>query len=120
MTLLDRGDRSLAQVATDLGVHPTVLRAWKRKARVEASGGGAHEGSLTTAELVRLRRRVRSLEEDCEIQKKTAVHSAGERTMAGVQRYDHEGGGNGSFSAWPLRLRAGEPMEAMETGTVAQ
>ena len=30
VTLLDRGDRSLAQVAKDLGVHPTVLRAWKR------------------------------------------------------------------------------------------
>ena len=41
VALVDRGDRSLVQVAKDLGVHPTVLRAWKRKARVEASGVGA-------------------------------------------------------------------------------
>jgi transposase len=80
VALVDRGDRSLVQVAKDLGVHPTVLRAWKRKARVEASGGGA-EGSLTTAEreeLVRLRRRVRSLEEDREILKKAAAFFAKE------------------------------------------
>ena len=46
--LTEVGDRSIAQVATDLDLTETALRDWVRKAAIEAGNGPP--GALTAAE----------------------------------------------------------------------
>lgn len=72
------GDRSLTQVARDLGVNASVLQNWKQ--RLNATTGevaGKREESLEQ-ELRRLRRENASLREDREILKKAAAFFAKE------------------------------------------
>jgi transposase len=72
------GDRSLTQVARDLGVNASVLQSWKH--RLNASSDkvtGDREESLEQ-ELRRLRRENASLREDREILKKAAAFFAKE------------------------------------------
>jgi transposase len=64
------GDRSIGQVATDLGLTDSGLREWVRRADVDAGEGPP--GALTTAEqeeLRELRKRVKRLEMEREILK---------------------------------------------------
>ena len=73
------GDRSIGQVAKDLDLTETSLRAWVQQADVDA-GNGAPE-ALTTAEreeLTQLRKQVRRLEMEKEILKKAAAFFAKE------------------------------------------
>jgi transposase len=73
------GDRSVGQVAKDLDLTETSLRAWVQQADVDA-GNGAPD-ALTTAEreeLTQLRKRVRRLEMEKEILKKAAAFFAKE------------------------------------------
>jgi transposase-like protein len=73
------GDRSIGQVAKDLDLTETSLRAWMQQADVDA-GNGAPE-ALTTAEreeLTQLRKQVRRLEMEKEILKKAAAFFAKE------------------------------------------
>jgi transposase len=73
------GDRSIGQVAKDLGLTETALREWVRRA--EADAGTPGEGELTTAErteLAELRRRVKRLETERDILKKAAAFFAKE------------------------------------------
>src|SRR5690349_14683125 len=68
------GDRSIGQVAKDLDLTETALRAWVKQADVDA--GDDPGGALTTAEreeLQRLRRQVRTLEMEREILKKATA-----------------------------------------------
>jgi len=66
---LVRGGRSIADVAESLGVSQQTLRNWSKQVDVEA---GRREGlsSEDKEELMRLRRRVRVLEQEREILKK--------------------------------------------------
>ena len=75
--LVRTSDRSIAQVARDLGVSDQTLRNWIKQADVDA---GKCEG-LTTEEreeLRRLRRENRTLLQEREILKKAAVFFARE------------------------------------------
>jgi transposase len=73
------GDRSIGQVAKDLGVIETSLRDWIRKSKIEVGEGPAD--ALTKAEreeLVRLRRENKRLEMERSILKKAAAFFAKE------------------------------------------
>lgn len=71
------GHRSAGQVARDLDLTETAVRAWVRQAEIDKGKGPA--GALTSAEreeLTQLRREVRELKEDREILKKAAAFFA--------------------------------------------
>ncbi|PZG89815.1 hypothetical protein C1I97_30990 [Streptomyces sp. NTH33] len=61
-------DKTVTEVARDLGVSPEGLRGWVKQAKVDRGEGPA--GALTSAEreeLAQLRRRVRELEKTVDI-----------------------------------------------------
>ena len=73
------GDRSIGQVAKDLGLVETALREWVKRADEE--GAAPPVAALSTAErdeLVRLRKQVKRLEMEREILKKAAAFFAKE------------------------------------------
>ena len=73
------GDRSIGQVAIDLGLTDSALREWVKRAAIDA-GEGPPE-ALTTQEqdeLRELRKRVKRLEMEREILKKAAAFFAKE------------------------------------------
>jgi transposase len=73
------GDRSIGQIARELDLTETALRAWVKQAEIDEGQGPA--GALTTAEreeLVRLRREVKRLEMEREILKKATAFFAKE------------------------------------------
>ena len=74
------GDRTLNQVAKDLGLTESAVRTWVGRAEAEASKA-APAGALAAAErseLQELRRRVKRLEMEREILKKAAAFFAKE------------------------------------------
>ena len=73
------GDRSIKQVAVDLDLTETALRAWVKRA--DADAGKCAPGTLTTAEreeLSRLRRDVKRLQTERDILKAAATFFAKE------------------------------------------
>ena len=76
--LVREGGRDLAEVAKALSVSPESIRHWVKQADLD---NGRRKNGLTTderQELVRLRRRVRDLEEDKVILKKATAFFAAE------------------------------------------
>ena len=76
-----RGDRSIGQIARDLDLTETAVRAWVRQRQVDKGQGPPD--ALTSdekAEIRRLRREVRQLREEREILKKAAAFFAKEST----------------------------------------
>lgn len=77
--LVRSGGRNASQVAQELGLADSLVRAWVRQAEVDAGKGPA--GALTTAEkeeLSRLRKEVKVLRMEREILKKAATFFAKE------------------------------------------
>jgi len=75
------GDRSVGQVAKELDLTETALRAWVKQAALD--DGNGPKDALTSAErdeLAELRRRVKRLEMEREILKKAAAFFAKEST----------------------------------------
>lgn len=73
--------KSVGQVAKDLDLTETALRAWVRQADID--GGKGPPGALTTAEreeMTALRKRVRVLEMEREILKRAATFFAKENS----------------------------------------
>ena len=75
LRLLRRGDRTIPELARDLGVSPQSLRNWSKQVDVDE---GKREGlsSDEREELRRLRRENRILQEEREILKKAAAFFA--------------------------------------------
>jgi transposase-like protein len=79
VALLRTSGKSVPEVARDLGISDQTLRNWLHQADVDAGHG--RPGELTTAEreeLGRLRREVRTLQQEREILKKAAAFFAKE------------------------------------------
>jgi transposase len=77
--LAQSSDRSIPALAADLGVSSEALRHWLRQA--EADAGRGQPAELTTderAELRRLRREVKMLQQEREILRKAAAYFAKE------------------------------------------
>ena len=78
--LVQQGDGNVSQVARDLDLSVSALRKWVKEADIERGKGPPEALSKAEREeLGKLRRRVRTLEEEREILKKAAVESAGQR-----------------------------------------
>ena len=72
-------DKSIPALAADLGISSEALRHWLRQA--EADAGRGQPGELTTderEELRRLRREVKTLQQEREILRKAAAYFAKE------------------------------------------
>lgn len=70
-------EKTVTEVARDLGVSPEGLRGWMKQAKADRGEGPA--GALTTAEreeLVRLRRKVREQEATIEVPGKAVPPSS--------------------------------------------
>jgi transposase len=77
--LVRTSEKSIPVIARDLGISEQALRDWVRRAEIEAGHGPA--GALTSAEraeLVRLRRENKVLQQEREILKKAAAFFAKE------------------------------------------
>jgi transposase len=81
VALVRKGGKTAGQVARDLELTETSVRAWVRQAEIDAGKGPA--GALTTAEreeLAALKREVKTLRLEREILKKAAAFFAKETT----------------------------------------
>ena len=79
VVLLRTSDKSVGQIAADLGIGESVLRRWVHQAGVDAGNGRLDElTSEDKQELGRLRREVRELRMEREILKKATAFFAKE------------------------------------------
>jgi transposase len=79
--VVQTGGKTAGQVARDLGLTETSVRAWVRQAEID--GGKGPAGALTTGEreeLAALKREVKTLRMEREILKKAAAFFAKETT----------------------------------------
>ena len=73
------GDRSIAQIATDLDLTESALRNWVQQADVDAGQVPVNPDSMSTtekAELAELRREVKKLRQERDILKAAATYFA--------------------------------------------
>src|SRR4029453_6285462 len=75
---LEESGRSLQEVADALGVHANHLRGWRHEQRAAGAAGALAKKKGEAAELVRLRREVKRLEQENEILKRAAAFFAKE------------------------------------------
>ena len=71
-----RGERSVAEIASDLGVSPKQLYVWRRTYSAEGELRRNAEGETLEQEVRRLRREVQQLKTDRAILKKAAAFFA--------------------------------------------
>ena len=76
VALAEKREKSIAQIALDLGINDSMLHRWMQQAR-DAAGTGIKafpgNGRPRDAELTRLRKEVKTLKEANDILKKAAV-----------------------------------------------
>src|SRR3954469_7972881 len=75
---LEESGKALQQVADELGVHPNQLRGWRNEQLAAGSAEALARQEAEAAELARLRREVKRLEQENEILKKAAAFLARE------------------------------------------
>jgi len=79
--LLNRGDRTIADVAQGLGVAENLLHSWKKKYGTDAAAADTNgRGETSDEELKRLRREVAQLRRDREVLLKSITVFAKDRT----------------------------------------
>lgn len=82
--LVETSDKTVAEVARDLGINDTTLGNWVRAARAERgepdASGTVPLNTEERAELTRLRREVNTLRQEREILKKAAAFFVKEST----------------------------------------
>ena len=76
--LLAENGKPLQQVAAELGVHPNQLRMWRNEHLAAGSADALARQKAEAAELARLRREVKRLEQENEILKRAAAFFARE------------------------------------------
>src|SRR5438132_5343865 len=76
--VLDEG-KTIPQVARDLDLTESALRAWVERARADRTQGKTGLTTVEREELARLRKENRELRMEREILKKAAVSSVGQR-----------------------------------------
>jgi transposase len=75
---LEESGEALQQVADELGVHANQLRGWRNERLAAGSAEALARQRAEAAELVRLRREVKRLEQENEILKRAAAFFARE------------------------------------------
>ena len=75
---LSESGKGLQEVADDLGVHVNQLRTWRNEQRAVGSAEALARQKAEAAELARLRREVKRLEQENEILKRAAAFFARE------------------------------------------
>ena len=76
--MMTRGDRTIADIASSLGVAENLLHLWRKKHPDTAEAVRQERGETPEDELKRLRREVAQLKRDKEILKKAAAFFAKE------------------------------------------
>jgi transposase len=79
---LAESGKALREVADELGVHPDRLRGWRNEHRAAGSAEALARRKAEAAELARLRREVKRLEQENEILKRAAAFFAREATTS--------------------------------------
>src|SRR5689334_7784272 len=77
---LEESGKGLQQVADELGVHANQLRGWRNEHLAVGSAEALARQKAEAAELARLRREVKRLEQENEILKRAAAFSPGRRS----------------------------------------
>ena len=75
---LSESGKGLQEVADELGVHVNQLRTWRNEQRAVGSAEALAKQKAEAAELARLRREVKRLEQENEILKRAAAFFARE------------------------------------------
>ncbi len=75
---LEESGKALQQVADELGVHANQHRTWRNEQRAAGSAAALARQKAEAAELVRLRREVKRLEQENEVLKRAAAFVARE------------------------------------------
>ena len=78
MKLLEESGRPLQAIAAELGIHANQLRMWRNERLAAGSAEALARRKAEAAELARLRREVRRLEQENEILKRAAAFFARE------------------------------------------
>jgi transposase len=76
--LLEESGRPAQALAEELGIHPNQLRTWRNERLAAGSAEALAKQKAEAAELVRLRREVKRLEQENEILKRAAAFFARE------------------------------------------
>jgi transposase len=76
--LLEESGRPLQAVAEELGVHPNQLRMWRNEHLAAGSAEALARQKVEAAELARMRRENKRLEQENEILKRAAAYFARE------------------------------------------
>jgi transposase len=71
--LMARGSKTVAEVAAELGVSPSMLHRWRERFEPELNGSGSQHSEGEREEVERLRRRLRDLEAENTLLKKCAA-----------------------------------------------
>lgn len=71
--LSERGEKTIAQVAADLGITESQLHLWRREVRERGEGAFPGKGNARDEELAEWKRRALRAEQERDILKKTVL-----------------------------------------------